>query len=515
MIRALFLILCLPAFLRADAPKPNIVLFLADDLGYSDIGCYGGEVETPNLDKLAAGGVRFTQFYNTARCWPSRAALLSGYYPQQIRRDALPTVPGGNAGARPSWARLLPEMLKPAGYASYHSGKWHVDRLPLAGGFDRSYSLNDHDRNFGPRNHTEDDKPLPQPKPEDNYYTTRYIADHAVKCLKDHAAKSADKPFFSYVAFTVPHFPLQALPEDVAKYKDRFRAGWDVLRKERQERMSKMGLMNCDLSPRTAGVPAWETLSAEEKDAWSMRMAVHAAMVDRMDQEIGKVLAQVRAMNAEQNTLVMFLSDNGASAEKILRGDGHDPKAAPGSAATYLCLEPGWANLANTPFRYSKIFVHEGGISTPFILNWPRAIAAKGELRTTPSHLVDIVPTLLELTGQTHPKELHGKPVPSLPGKSLLPAFARDLPIERDCIWWMHQGNKAVRVGDWKLVAEGGKGAWELYDLSKDRGESSDLASSMPSKVKELEAVWQGKVEQFTKETTSEPVPATPKAKKK
>jgi arylsulfatase len=479
--------------------KPNILVILADDMGYSDAGCYGGQIETPNLDKLAAGGLRFTQFYNTARCWPSRAALLTGYYAQAVRRDSLPGLEGGTLGVRPKWAQLLPMHLQPLGYRSYHSGKWHVDGKPLKNGFDHSYLLQDQDRHFSPQVHFEDDVKLPVVKPDSGYYSTVAITDHAIKCLKEHAARYSDRPFFHYLAFTCPHFPLQAPAEDVKKYRGRFRDGWDVLRQKRHQHLQDADILNCTLSPRTPGVPAWETLSDAEKDQWDARMAVHAAMIDRMDHEIGRVLDQLRAMKALDDTLILFLSDNGASAEKILRGDGNDPKAPTGSAKTFVCLEPGWANLANAPLRRSKIFVHEGGISTPLIVHWPNGVKAHGELRHNPGHLIDLAPTILELAGGAWPKTVDGATVPTPPGKSLVPVFAKDQTVSHDYLWWFHSGNRAVRVGDWKLVAEGNAGPWELYDLSKDRSETNDLAAKHPEKVRELEKLWKDRADEFTR----------------
>lgn len=503
-------------------------------MGYSDSGCYGGEIDTPNLDALAAGGLRFTQFYNTARCWPTRGALLSGYYAQQIRRDALPTVAGGGKGARPAWAPLLPELLKPAGYRSYTSGKWHIDGLPIAAGFDRSYVIDDHNRFFNPQKHTEDDKPLPPIEAGTNFYLTTYIADHAIKCLKQHAAEHADRPFFSYVAFTSPHFPLQAPQEVVEKYRERYRAGWQQVRAARIAKQKELGLFAghpsepevdvgppydfpadiAKLGPGEVNRPLpWDQLTDEQRAFQADKMAVHAAMIDVMDREIGRIVAQLKAMHALDDTLILFASDNGASAEIMIRGDGHDRQAYPGSAETFLCLGPGWSTVANTPNRRHKTWVHEGGISTELIAHWPKGIAARGEFRRDPTHIVDFVPTVLELAGVTKPETIAGRAVPPAPGRSLLPAFAADGGVRHEYLWWLHEGNRAVRVGDWKLVAAKGD-PWELYNLATDRAETLNLASSEPAKVRELEAEWNRRTDEFTKLVMQEPdaTPAKPKA---
>lgn len=477
------------------ADRPNILVMLADDLGYSDIGCYGGEIPTPNLDRLAAEGVRFTQVYNTARCWPTRAAILTGHYAQSVRRDALTGAGGGSQGKRPGWAHLLPVFLREQGYRCYHSGKWHIDGMPLQNGFDHSYRIDDQDRHFSPKQHWLDDKPQPQPARTAGYYGTVAIADHAIQLLKDHAAKHTGKPFFHYLAWTTPHFPLMALPEDIARHKGKYAAGWDALRVERHKRMRAAGIINCELSPRTAGVPEWSSLSAVEQAEWQLRMEVHAAMVDRIDRETGRVLEQLRSMGQLDNTLILFVSDNGASAEKILRGDGHDENAAPGSAGWYRCLEPGWANFTNTPFRFSKIYVHEGGISTPFIARYPAKIAARGELRHAAGHVIDVPPTVMEVAGVPWPSEWKGQKLPAPEGRSLASLLTKDGPSPHTELWWSHSQNRAIRVGNWKLVSAGKDGPWELYDLSTDRAESHDLATAHPDKVEELATLWKTREE--------------------
>lgn len=524
----------------APPAKPNIVLILADDLGYSDLGCYGGDIATPNLDALAKNGLRFTQFYNTARCWPSRGAILTGYYAQQIRRDTQKGVPqSGSGGIRPAWAPLLSAVLKPQGYRTYHSGKWHIDGKPLENSFDHSFEIGGGQNNFfKAAGVTADEKPVPQ---TDNYYVTVAAADHAIQCLQEHSQSYADKPFFHYLCFTAPHFPLHALPEDIAKYRYKYLRGWNVMAQERHERMTSLGLIHHALPQmeRTVGPPydfpdalmklgpgevnrplPWTELTDAQRAFQAAKMAIHAAMVDRMDQEIGRVVQQLKKMKALDNTLILFASDNGASAEIMVRGDGHDTAAPMGSAATYLCLGPGWSSASNTPFRRHKTWVHEGGISTPLIAHWPAGISARGELRHNPAHLIDVVPTLLEITGIERPATVNDKPVPPLPGKSLIPAFAKDRTVSRDYLWWLHEGNRALREGDWKIVAAGQDSPWELYDLSTDRGESHNLAETHPERVQHLAAVWE-KHAAITRELASRDLPATdkdpgvPKKKKK
>ncbi len=529
------------AAVAAEPPRPNFLIIVADDMGYSDAGSYGGEIATPNLDSLAAGGLRFTDFYNTARCWPTRGALLTGYYPQQIRRDGMPGVDHrsfGGRGVRPKWARLLPDRLRPLGYRSYHSGKWHVDGKPTENGFDHSYDLRSANNFFHATAHSRDGAPLPATEPGSGYYATVATADHAIEFLREHAEQYADRPFFQYLAFHAPHFPLHALPEDIARYRDRYLEGWDRLRQQRHARQKKLGITDAALSrlepdvgppydfpdaiaqlgPGEINRPLpWKRLTAEQRRFQATKMAIHAAMIDRMDHEIGRVLDQLRAMKAFDNTVIFFLSDNGASAEIMVRGDGHDPDAPMGSAKTYLCLGPGFSSAANTPFRRHKTWVHEGGISTPFIVHWPKGIAAKNELRSTAGHVIDIAPTLLELAGAKIATEAD---VPPMPGRSLARVFAGDEDALHDALWFYHEGNRALRQGDWKIVhtvgarnrwrdvaaAEDARpGDWALYNLSTDRAEQHDLATKHPDRVRSMAALWEQWKDRFIRDAGDPP----------
>lgn len=515
-IRFFSLLLVCLFFSTASAEKPNIVFILADDLGYSDLGCYGGEIKTPNLDSLAANGLRFTQFYNTGRCWPTRASLLSGYYPHQINRDKIPglKIQGGTRGRRQKWARLLPDFLKPHGYRSYHSGKWHIDGKCLAAGFDRSLNMRNQGNFFSSVGNQIDDQPI-EPSDDSDYYATTATVDHAIGCLKEHSQEHAEKPFFQYVAFIAPHFPLHAQPGDIEKYADDYLSGWEALREKRHAAQLKMGLHNSVLSELETelGPPydfpdafeklgsgevnrplPWENLTDEQRRFQATKMAIHAAMVDRMDQEIGRLIEHLKATNQFENTIIFFASDNGASAEIMVRNGGHDPEADPGSEASYLCLGPGFSSACNTPFRRHKTWVHEGGISTPLVVHWPKGIKAKGELRHTPSHVVDFVPTIFELIGAEKPQRWKGEPIPASPGKSLAAAFAADVSVEREFLWWFHEKNKAIRVGDHKLVTSKNE-PWSLYNVRTDRAESTDLVSAKPEVAARLERLWKEQLE--------------------
>jgi len=514
-LTTLFLLFLLVSAGNAIA-RPNILLIMADDMGYSDAGCYGGEIETPSLDALAEGGLRYSQFYSTGRCWPSRAAILTGYYAQQVRRDVFEDT---KLGSRPEWAPLLPAMLKEADYRCYHSGKWHIDGEPLDNGFDHSYALHDQDRFFSPTKHFLDGEALPQPSSDGSYYATTAIADHAIETLKEHAAQYGDKPFFHYLAFTAPHFPIQAIQSDIDKYRKHYLHGWDEVRESRWKRQKSMGLIDSplsDLDPEIippynlsedeledrigAGEAAravqWDTLNETQRHFQAEKMAIHAAMVDRVDQEIGRVLARLKEMNAYDNTIIFFVSDNGASAEQIIRGDEHDKSAVPGSAESYLCLGPGFSSAANTPFRLHKSWTHEGGISSPLIIHWPKGLSARGEIRHQIGHFIDIVPTVLELAAVQRSKP-DGAPEP--PGRSLVPSFLTDNSVHHPYLWWHHDGRSAIRDGNWKLVSRE-DGNWSLYFMETDRSESEDRYATEFDEAERLRKLWAEAAAEFKKQ---------------
>lgn len=530
-------LLALVAAWGCQAPPPNFVVIVADDLGWADLGSYGGEIATPNLDALADGGLRFTQFYNTSRCWPTRSSLLTGYYAQQIRRDSMPGVDRsvfGGSGVRPAWARLVSERLRAVGYRSYHAGKWHVDGEPLLNGFDHSYSSTTRTGFFHISRRHRDGEPLPDVPADAGLMQTTVTADHAIEWLDSHAGEHSGQPFFLYLAFHAPHFPLHALPGDIERYRGRYLGGWDRLREERLQRQSELGFPRVGLSPLDADVGPpyafpeaiellgdgevnrpvpWESLDERQRRFQAAKMAVHAAMIDRMDIEIGRVLDRVRSMGQFENTLVLFLSDNGASAEIMVRGDGHDPDLPLGSAGTFLCLGPGFSSAANTPFRLHKAWVHEGGISTPLIAHWPDGIAAAGEFRTTVGHVIDVTPTLLDLAGAGSEPDPGG---PEFAGRSLVPVFRADGEPLHGAVWFYHQGNRALRKGRWKILhtvrtrddgwgavadeEDARPGEWQLYDLSADRAEQRDLAAERPQVVEELADVWNDWRARFVRE---------------
>ncbi|MCA9249263.1 MAG: arylsulfatase [Planctomycetales bacterium] len=489
------------------AERPNIVLVMVDDMGFSDIGCYGSEIPTPNLDRLAAGGLRFTQFYNTGRCCPTRAALLTGLYSHQagvghMTDDKGPNHPGyrGHLNQR---CATIGRLLHEAGYFTAITGKWHVghrDRSmwPLQRGFDRFYGIPE---GGGFYFRVKQDRTVrlgneifysPEKQPPADWYSTDAWVDWGLKFIDD--ARQTDRPFFLYVAHNAPHFPLQAPPEDIARFRGKYAAGWDALREARYRRQVELGIVKSEwsLSPRPDGVKAWDALSDEERDRFDHIMAIYAAVVSRMDQSIGTLMEGLQQRGVLDNTLVLFLSDNGGTAES--GPNGRFAGANPGSADSAVFCGQSWATLQNTPYRRYKRFNHEGGIATPLIAHWPRGIAARGGLREQPGHVIDIVPTCLDVAGAEYPEQLDSHQLTPLVGTSLTPAFA-DKPLDREALYWEHEGNRALRRGDWKLVALK-NGPWELYNLKDDRTELNNLAAQQPDRVAQLSDQWRVWAEQ-------------------
>jgi arylsulfatase A-like enzyme len=480
----------------AKSKQPNIVVIMADDMGISDLGCYGSEIRTPNLDRLAASGLRFTQFYNTARCCPTRASLLTGLYPHQAGVGHMV----GNHGA-PAYQGYLndrcvtiAEVLRDAGYHTLMSGKWHVGEnrphWPVDRGFERSFALVSGGTNYfrldPGRKMAIDDKPYAPPA--DNFYITDAFTDNAVSFIDEYGRKK--EPFFLYLTYTAPHWPLHARPEDIARYRGKYLNGWDALREKRHKRMIELGIVDpkWPITPRDRSAPAWSEVA--DKEAQDLRMAVYAAQIDRMDQGIGRVMEKLKQRGLEENTLVLFLADNGGCAEVIDRGT---PGVPPGGEDSFLSYGLPWANASNTPFRLYKHWAHEGGISTPLIVRWPAAIRKGGGLTHQPGHLIDLMPTCLDAAGVPYPKTYQGREVLPVEGRSLLPVFRGDEPKEPRVIYWEHEGNRAVRQGKWKLVsrhAGASPGEWELYDLEADRTEMTNLAGRQPEKVRELASLY-------------------------
>lgn len=475
----------------ADGKRPNIVLIMADDMGFSDLGCYGSEIATPSLDGLAKGGVRFTQFYNCARCCPTRASLLTGLYPHQagighmVQNRGIPSY----QGYLNEHCVTIAEVLRRGGYRTCMSGKWHVGEQrphwPLDRGFDTYYGLISGGSNYfelSPgRKMARDNTPI---KPEEeNFYITDAFSGNAVGFIGECARR--ESPFFLYVAYTAPHWPLHALPEDIAKYKGKYISGWDALREKRHRRMIEMGIVDArwDITPRDPRAPAWS--DAKNKEWQDMRMAVYAAQIDRMDQGIGKIMTKIREVGEEENTLVMFLADNGGCAESLR---GNNPRVLPGPKETYMSYGLPWANASNTPFRRYKHWVHEGGIATPLIAYWPAAIKP-GRITHQVGHVTDIMATCQDVAGAAYPKAHKANAITPLEGKSLLPVFQGRTRAGHEAIFWEHEGNKAVRQGKWKLVSQHPAG-WELYDLEADRTELNNLAEKRPKKVKELAGLY-------------------------
>lgn len=518
--RTLFALPFAPGLAAALPSRPNVIVILVDDMGFSDLGCYGSEIPTPNLDRLAAGGLRFTQFYNTARCSPSRAALLTGLYPHHAGMGHLdPYIRPGSAGYTGKLSEhcvTLGEVLGDAGYATSMTGKWHLGlengTPPWKRGFERSLCSPFGELYFpgqtSPRikdarlklYYNGQDIPTDAGEVGSGWYSPDLWTKYTLKYIDQAIAEK--KPFFHYLAHNAPHFPLMAPAEDIAKFRGKYQAGWDRLRLERHARQKKMGLVKeqWPLAERPPDSPAWSTLTAEQKDRFDHLMALYAAIVSRIDKSVGDLIEGLKQRGVLDNTLVLMMSDNGGNAES---GPGGNVEGGPiGAVTSFVHLGMNWATLNNTPFRRFKHFTHEGGVATPLIAHWPKGIAARGELRNDPSHLIDLVPTILDVVGGKRLETWEGQPVPPAPGKSLVPAFAKDRSVSRESLWWLHENNKAIRVGDWKLVAAANQPTranqlWELYDLSKDRAESNDLASEQPEKVRELEQRWNKATDEF------------------
>jgi arylsulfatase len=479
--------------------SPNILVVLVDDMGFSDLSCYGSDIPTANLDKLAAGGLRFTQFYNTGRCCPTRASLLTGLYSHQAGVGHMTEDNGvpGYTGRLNDKCVTIAEVLKDAGYFTAMAGKWHVGQnhgvVPWKRGFERS--MNSPSGGFyfpeGKQNRVflngqalpDDSAELPK-----NWYSTDLWTDYGLKFIGE--AQEAKKPFFLYLAYNAPHFPLQAPAEDIAKFRGKYKMGWDKLREERHARQKELGVVDpaWPLSPRPDAVQAWDDLSEKEKDRFDNIMAIYAACVSHMDTAVGRMVAGLKRRGLLDNTLIFFMSDNGGNAESGPKGrlEGDSPGAA---YSTVYCGQS-WATLENTPFRRYKHFNHEGGISTPLIVHWPAGFKSHGEFRQQPGHLVDVMATCVDVAGAKYPEKYQGHTIQPMEGRSLVPAFANK-PIQRDALYWEHEGNAAIRIGDWKLVRLGREGAWELYNLNADRTEQHDLAAEQTDRVKSMAARWE------------------------
>ncbi|MFN8354390.1 MAG: arylsulfatase [Spirosomataceae bacterium] len=496
--------------LFAQTPqKPNIILVMVDDMGYSDLGAYGSEIQTSNIDKLAYGGLRLKEFYNNSICAPTRASLLTGQYPHKAGVGYFDV----NLGLPPYQGFLnkesltFGEVLKQAGYSTLLSGKWHVGNDSLAWpkqrGFDRFYGVIGGGANY----FNADPLPLGRKYPvvilEDNqrqnpkpnsYYFTDEITNHALKFLDEQSKEQ--KPFFLYLAYTAPHWPLQALPEDIAKYRGKYDAGWDVLRKERLARQVKLGIITqkqADAAAiRDADVPDWDNLTFEEKQLWKAKMEVYAAVLDRADQGIGKLLDKLKELKKDDNTLIVFISDNGAPAEDVAHYGNRagNNKGPVGTAGSFESQGKNWSYVSNTPFRSFKSFAYEGGISSPLIAWFPAKIKA-GSIAKGTAHLIDLAPTFYELAGVKYPDSYDNVKTNPLPGKSLTNLFFNGQELNREQpIFWERAGNRAVRKGKWKLVSIYPSYTWELYDIEADRGENQNVANRNSLVVDELSKLY-------------------------
>ncbi len=482
----------------ADGRKPDILLIISDDMGYSDLGCYGGEIKTPHLDRVAARGIRFTEYHTENMCAPTRATLLTGRY--YIR--------GFNSGNNVT----IPEALSAAGYHSCMSGKWHntndvqPPRLaPQKRGFDHFFGTPIGCGSFfAPLMLTRDGEPAEAEWRRQDFYYTDAISANAVAYIN---GTPKDTPLFLYVAYTAAHWPLHALPEDIARYKGRYAAGWDTLREQRLARMKQLGVVGPDtpLSPRHPNVPAWND---EPNKPWQeRRMEVYAAQVDRMDAGIGRILDALQRRGRLDNTLLMFTIDNGGCHVEYganRKGTflnartrdgrplrvGNRPDVMPGPEDTWQSYGYGWANVSNTPFRMFKQYDHEGGIRVPLIVQWPQVITKGGQITGQVAHVIDLLPTALDAAGAAYPETLQGRPIAPADGASLVPVFRGERRGGHDALFWKFAHGRAVRQGKWKLVKMDSR-PWDLYDLQADPVELTDLAAKFPDKVRELETLWQ------------------------
>ncbi len=487
--------------------RPNILLFMVDDMGFSDIGCYGGEIDTPNLDALAEGGMRFSNFYNAARCCPTRASLLTGLHPHQAGVGKMihnEKNERGKAylGHLNRECVTLAEVLRAAGYSTYMSGKWHVGEdkphWPMERGFDRHYGLISGAMNYfditkakvltAKRKFARENEPYTPPA--EDFYATDAFTDYAVERIEGH--DSPDNPFFLYLAYNAPHWPLHALPEDIEKYERRYLDGWAELRRERYQRLIDLNLIDpaWPLSPQDEEAYDWDELDDGTRAVMARKMAIYAAQVDRMDQGVGRVVDALKNKGVFENTLILFLSDNGACHEGGPLGfDAREGQGGkPGTVDSYLSYGISWSNASNTPFRRHKHWVHEGGISTPLIAHWPGHIA-ENRLNHQVGHVMDIMPTFCDVAEAEYPSHFNENTIIPVEGKSLTPVLEGKERTPHDILHWAHCGNHAIRNGKWKLVMEK-EGPWELYDMQKDRTELNDLAPRMPEKVNELRTLF-------------------------
>jgi len=527
---------------KGNIKKPNVIVILTDDMGYSDIGCFGSEIHTPNIDKLAMNGLRYTRFYNTARCSPSRAALLTGLYPHQAGMGHLSTENYTEDGYVDDLSKnviTMAELFKQAGYATYMTGKWHIAKnmgtttdksnWPCQRGFQRYFgTLNGSGSYYDPGTLISNNTFI---APSKNFYYTNAISDTAVKFINEHQSKN---PFFFYIAYTAAHWPLHAPDSEVEKYKGMYNKGWDIARQQRFEKLKKLGIISdkCVLTERGVSIPEW---SKEPLKEWQVkRMEVYAAMIDIMDQGVGRIITALEKKGILENTIIFYMHDNGGCAETLDTDQPEIPLTAkqklkasfaadsillekkptytrdgdylrsgrgvvPGEANTWSTYGVEWANVSNTPFREYKQFTHEGGIASPLIVYWPKGIKATGELRKQPSHLIDILATCVDIVGLNYPTVFNGHTIQPYEGKSLVPTFTNK-PIAREFIFWEHAANRALRMNEWKLVSKTQKkkifsplvdNNWELYNIDIDPSETNNVANKYPEKVKEMSAKWE------------------------